>query len=559
MRYFLLILFSAVCISGLVSQNDLEFSSPVKHPTRLSGSYGEPRSAHFHAGIDYKQYKGVPRDTIFAVGPGVISRINVHPDGYGNALYIDHPNGYTSVYAHLYDFNPTIRSLINKRLKKDKVHQAEYDAIKDSLVVEQGDYIGIMGNTGRSSAAHLHFEIRETKSEIPVNPSKFGFKPIDTQIPIVKGIMIYQIGPDAEIYSKKYYPVNLNSDSIYRPQPSLIEVGSVAIGIGIHCYDTMNGAKNHNGIYGMKTKLNGIDHFGFELNEISFDHTRYIHSHMDYDAKLKNRYVSKSFKTPNNPLQIYDSSLGSGFILPSEVAPSTVEVSVYDFDRNVAKVKLQLIRRETLDTLPAPYQTEFIRLSPLDTLSYNEGSIHVQFAQQSVDKPEYLRINQNAANEITLESDSEIAFFKYFKLSTQQYKKTDCQKCIYTGLNSKNEHISYGAKWENDTTLISYVNQIGTYQILSDTIKPDIKIVSLPTAQHDPLSFIISDNYVPSYKRDYLRFEVLINGEWVLCQHDIKTNKVWCRPTLKKGVNQITIRVKDAQDNIQTIHRVVEV
>ena len=137
-------------IAQLYGQEADYFRSPINYNTRLSGSFAEPRSAHFHAGIDYKQLRGVPFDTIYAAADGYISRINVKPDGYGNALYIDHPNGYTTVYAHLHHFNKSITAYMESTMIRKKIHKVEHYPLKDRMRVKKGDYIGCLLYTSPS-------------------------------------------------------------------------------------------------------------------------------------------------------------------------------------------------------------------------------------------------------------------------------------------------------------------------------------------------------------------------------------------------------------------------
>ena len=163
MRYIVLFVFISFCIQTRGQDCDIQFSSPVKFETRLSGSFGEPRTRHFHAGIDYKLKRGIPYDSIFAVADGYISRINVQPDGYGNALYISHDCNKTSVYAHLYTFSKDVEIYMRDTLVALRTHSINHRPQPDQFVVAKGDFIGIMGSTGRSSGPHLHFEIRMLK------------------------------------------------------------------------------------------------------------------------------------------------------------------------------------------------------------------------------------------------------------------------------------------------------------------------------------------------------------------------------------------------------------
>jgi len=164
---------SMVCVYLVCyGQNDchLDYQSPIGYKTVLSGSYGEPRTRHFHAGIDYKQRRGIPYDTIFSIEQGYVSRISVQAGGYGNALYVDHPCNQTSVYAHLHHYSQDIQDYVDSIMYARKIYAIDLNPLElgDTIRLNKGRYIGIMGNTGRSSGPHLHFEIRETKTETPV-------------------------------------------------------------------------------------------------------------------------------------------------------------------------------------------------------------------------------------------------------------------------------------------------------------------------------------------------------------------------------------------------------
>lgn len=533
------------------AQSNTFFSSPLKHATRMSGSYGEPRTAHFHSGIDFKQYRGVPHDSIFSVADGVIARISVKPDGYGNSLYIEHPYGYTSVYAHLYDFSPVIRQFINEKLYSKKVHRIDYDATPDTMTISRGEFIGIMGNTGRSSAAHLHFEIRDTKTEVPLNPANFGFKSTDNQSPTIKGIILYSLGPDGEIYGKRYISATKDKNGKYTLDQTVLTVESLAVGIGIHCYDTMNGASNHNGIYGVTTYVNGLEYFSFVLDKIPFDQSGYIHSHMDYEEKNKNLYVSKSFKAPYNKLNIYNESLGNGVIIPSEIIPTKVDIKVTDFEKNTSSLSFQLQRKEKMSPISKPETKGMERIAPLDSFVFEQNNMQVIIPPYSLDRPYYMRPLSEGDNIISFSTIEEIPLFNYMKLSATFSSKNACQKCVYTSKNKKGETSHFGGKWENDSTFITFVDELKTYEIVTDSLPPTIEVISLPNEDNSQLSLIIKDNMTPSYSKDFLNFEVLIDNRWVLCEYDIKTGKVKhdYDSTSPKSEHSLVVKVKDSLGN----------
>ena len=281
MTHKIIVVLSLVCTSMLCfgqDDCDLDYQSPIGYKTILSGSYGEPRTRHFHAGIDYKQRRGVPYDTIYSVEEGYVSRISVQPGGYGNALYIDHPCNQTSVYAHLHHFSKDIQDYVDSIMYARKTYHIDINLadLGDTIRVTKGRYIGIMGNTGRSSGPHLHFEIRATETDIPINPALLGFKPKDDIPPDIVGVFLYEFTPDDEEVSRKFYRATLSEEGVYNISKSPIITGAHKVGIGIRTYDRMNGASNHNGIYSLDMYVDGQARFGFTLDSIPFDESKYI-------------------------------------------------------------------------------------------------------------------------------------------------------------------------------------------------------------------------------------------------------------------------------------------
>lgn len=513
-------------VVALYGQETNYFGSPINYDTRLSGSFAEPRSAHFHAGIDYKQLKGVPFDSIYAAADGYISRINVKPDGYGNALYIDHPNGYTTVYAHLHHFNNSISEYIKSTMTQKKIQKIEHYPLKNKLVIKKGDVIGVMGNTGRSFGAHLHFEIRKTDSETPVNPALFGFKPKDNLTPTINGIVIYKLTPDGEVISKKYHPAIYNGSNRYSIGKQPILTDGLVIGIGIHSYDTMNGARNHNGVYGVNMLNNGYKIYSFQMDSVSFDHSRYIHAHMDYEAKINNKYISKCYRLNTNPLEIYDTTLTAGMIITSDVLANNISIEVFDFEGNQAEVSFEIQRENTMALEPESIDSLFQRFTPVDTIKGDSGPYSWMAPPGTIDKPEHLSFS-NSGDTLSIEANHEVPFFKYVTLRYSNSIELSSKSIIAT-TDKKGKLKSLGGTSKDSTTLESHVIEMGRYWLAIDSISPSIQIISLPGPKSNRIKFKMMDNYEAVYGRDQLKFEVYIDGGWILCQHDIKDNSVWC-------------------------------
>ena len=547
------------CLSNIVMTQDSNlFRSPVSYDTRLSGSFAEPRSAHFHAGIDYKQYRGVPYDTVYAVADGYISRINVKPDGYGNALYIDHDSGYTSVYAHLHHFNNDIQAYISDLLIKKRQHKIEHYPTPSSLKVKRGDYIGIIGNTGRSFGAHLHFEIRKTDSETPINPSLFELKPVDLLRPTIKGVMIYNLNPDGEVYTKRYYKAYESSPGQYSLNQKTIASDGVIVGVGIHAYDTMNGASNHNGVYGVTLQNNGDVIYQYRMDSISFEHSRYIHAHMDYEAKRNNKYISKCFKSDTNPLGIYETTLYNGQIINSDVVPISLDLDVYDYEGNSSSISFSLIKSMDDSSFHSRIDSSYLKVLPTDNLRGQKGNYNWEASPGLVDKPEYIAID-SYSDTLAFESHTLVPLFRHIKITYNNHETKSLNKALLAYTDNNGKAISLGGKVIDSIGLVTFTNKLETFWLGYDTIPPKIRIISLPNQSSSRLKFIMTDNFDPAYSRDHLKFELLIDDEWKLCQHDIKDNSVWHDviryPNPK--THEIMIKVTDSRGNTKTEQRTV--
>lgn len=198
----LLIVFFLILKSTLLAQ-ELDINSIPKnyyvHPLdiklNLAGSFGEIRANHFHSGLDIKtnQREGLP---VYAVADGYISRVRIQIGGFGYALYIDHPNGTTSVYAHLQRFNPKIALFLKNQQYKSKSFAVDYPLTPIEIPVKKGELIAYSGNSGSSGGPHLHFEIRNTKTEQTINPLLFGIKVEDTIKPTITGLYLYTLNDD---------------------------------------------------------------------------------------------------------------------------------------------------------------------------------------------------------------------------------------------------------------------------------------------------------------------------------------------------------------------------
>ena len=313
---FFMIRFFIICVLGFsfsnVSAQDLSWmQAPVKHKVRLAGTFGELRNNHFHTGLDIKSSNGQVGDDIIAVADGVVRRVRIAMGGYGHVLYIDHPNGYTSVYAHLNEFRPDIDSFMLAEQYRLQTYELDTTFEKTIFSVKQGEKIGVMGLTGRSFGPHLHFEVRKTKSEIPINPLFFNLDVIDNLAPKVDYVLVNHLDDKHRIQGSQKIELEKKGNN-YAPTNKTIKIPAWRVGLGVFVRDLMTGVSNKNGIYKGELFVDDQSLFSYKMDSISFDEFRYLNAHIDYKhyKDSKNR-IHSLYKRPGNKIRIYNDSLSS--------------------------------------------------------------------------------------------------------------------------------------------------------------------------------------------------------------------------------------------------------
>jgi len=476
MKYSLLIIFS-IFTFVLNSQNYDKnyFDSPVHIPIRLAGNFGEIRPNHFHSGIDIKvPYSGVK---LYAPADGYVSRIRKSPDGYGNALYITHPNGLMTVYGHLQKFN--------KRFEKyaDSIQYSqnsfEFTKYPDSteLKIKKGEIIGYAGNTGRSYGPHLHFEIRETEKDVPLNPCYFNFAIKDNIKPKIFSLIAYASDKSGKInnsYKKQKFKVYKKGSSYYINKTIKY---SGKIGFAIRANDYLNAVKNSQGIYSVKLFYENELIYSHKLDKISFEESRYINSFIDFEErKTTNLKYQKCFIEPGNKLSVYNIHKNSGLINNTDNKIHKVRIETADIYGNISKLFFNILGSKTEET----------NINNSNIFKYNEDNFFEKKDFRAYLKEGCLYTDVNKNYEIipnTGEFYSDIHKLNSYKvpihekmyvaIRTNKLPKELLKKAFIVLINKNGKQTYLGGTYINDF-FVAESKAFGKFAIAIDNTPPEI-------------------------------------------------------------------------------------
>jgi murein DD-endopeptidase MepM/ murein hydrolase activator NlpD len=317
------------------------FRNPLNIPIMLAGNFGELRPNHFHMGIDIKtaQHENLP---VYAAAEGYISRIKIEPAGFGRAIYITHPNGYTTLYAHLNNFASNIDAYVKQQQYAQESWKIELQVPRDLLPVKQGDFIAYSGNTGGSQAPHLHFEIRKTEEDVNLNPLLFGLPLKDNVPPRILRFAVYDRTKSVYEQTPKIAAAKFSRGS-YSTSPAVVKIGSPLVSFGITAFDTHTGSSNLNGIFKATLYVNDLEEESFTMNNISYNATRYLNAHIDYRYKtLSGGYLQHLCELPGFINSIYENGNGKGVIDISDGDIYDIRVVIRDAAGNKSELKTRV-------------------------------------------------------------------------------------------------------------------------------------------------------------------------------------------------------------------------
>lgn len=533
------------------------FRNPVNGALRISGTFGELRPHHFHTGLDIKGTIGQP---VLASAEGYIARIRISPDGYGRVLYLNHPNGYTTVYAHLHRFASAIEKYATSEQYRQRQFEVDLELTPGQIPVKKGDIIGKIGVSGRSFGPHLHFEVRSTRSDEPINPLLFGIAPPDHRAPHLQSLKLYSLQEDGTAQTLSTHQIRKYGRQHQLAEGDTLYTDQRKVAFSVNTFDQLDKAPNRNGVFEILLFDQDKLSFHTRMESIHFSQLRYLNAHLDYEAwKGGDGYFHRCYLQAGNRLRsIYPAQ--DGVIELSGNERRKIQLLVRDYMGNESVLNFWIRHREA--TPPPPNHSGHRYLLPYQEVNFlQEPNLQLKFPRHTFYSTTYLAYSAERESSYQIYSDihrihqPQTPVHQYFELAikpSQEIPESLQSKAFIARCDEAQQIINCGGEWK-EGWLYTQARELGDYFITVDDQPPSIRPVSFrPNMKgRTQLIFEIEDQYETAGNTEGLRYQAFIDEQWVCFEYDAKTRRISHTLSSKRSTGQhhLLIEVVDAVGN----------
>ena len=524
------------------------FQWPVGTAPGIVANFGELRPNHYHMGLDCRTESRVNLP-ILAAADGYVSKINIDPTGFGRALYISHPNGMTTLYAHLNDFSPEIENYIQEQQYKLKLWKVQIEVPANLLNVKKGELIARSGNTGGSQGPHLHFEVRDTKTDKVLNPLLMGFPIEDNIPPVILKLAVYDRRYSTYEQTPKIYALK-KVNGIYQPLGGKIKVNTDKVSFAISAFDKYTGSTNQNGIYSAVIFNNGKAISGFAMDSISYDETRYLNAHIDFKTRNNGgAFLQHVSPLPGYQHGIYKTSKGeNGNVYLQIGVTNEIKIAVSDAAGNVSNIIFTInddgIREKRKSFEGQLFEPNNINVFENDKVSFymKDSAIYDSFHFS-------FREVVTATGPAYYLQDDEVPVQQYYPIKIKGNFNIEDTGKIEMKMNSHGKTKFKKAVYKNGWYESSF-RDFGVFQLVLDKTPPLVAPLwgfrdGADVSKMNKIAFSAIDN-----TDEIVDFTGLLDGKWLLFSNDkgktfIYNFDKYCTP----GEHSLELIVKDVVGN----------
>jgi murein DD-endopeptidase MepM/ murein hydrolase activator NlpD len=553
-------------IYGQSIANPTKDHPPLDIPLVLSGNFAELRTGHFHSGLDFKT-QGVIGKRVYSIAEGYISRIKVQSIGYGKSLYISHPDGRTSVYGHLDRYIPAIDRYVKAFQYRNQTHELDIYPTKEDFPLKAGELIGYSGNTGSSAGPHLHFEIRNTHTQEPVNALKNGFTIGDNIPPKINAVFLYNYsssGTGRLPLARKEFALDQTGDTAVLKHKGPVLVRG-CIGIGIETWDILDGAPNHCGIYSIKLFAAGELIYHFLADHFNFNETRYLNAHTDYSLGITNkRKTHNLFVKPNEKLSMNKHALNSGLIdvEPGESYPVVIEIKDVHNNSRVVVFKLEGSGTSSVLRLSGETDEKTVFRWKEDNYFTNHAlelkvpaySLYEDTRFTYTKKPRahqtFPVVHSIHTPEVPLHIPAEL------KIAPDSVSPSMLAKTAIYLLDKDDKPVFVGGEYKQGR-IVSRISEFGRFILETDSIAPVIRPVNHTSgadlSKSTSIRFQLEDNL-----SGISEYQGYIDNKWALFEYDSKNSLLFYefdKERLTHGLlHELELYIRDKAGNTSIFH-----
>ena len=529
------------------------FRYPLAIAPKLNANFGEMRPNHFHMGLDLftERRENMP---IYAAADGYVARVKIEPGGFGRAIYLNHPNGFTTLYAHMNDFMPELEQYVKAKQYEKESWMQELDIPAGKFPVKKGDFIGYSGNTGGSQGPHVHFEIRETASQNCLNPLLFGFPIADNVPPDLSRLAIYD--RNQSTYEQKPAVYSLVKKGGAYQTAGIIKVNTDKIVLALQATDRMTGVPNPNGIFSVALFEGNRQLGGFVIDNVGYDETRYLNAHIDYWTKLSGgSYLQYIFPLDGDKLMIYENKPSEKYILLKDTTVHNFRLEVRDPYGNLSEAKFS-IQRSSRINLPRPRSGQLMLPDQINI--YETDQIQVVIPEKGIYDSIYFThsvrakagsIGFSAIHDlqtyqvpvhgmftVQLKSDSAIPYPLRDRMLIRKITKTD------TDVRKAN----WALGWYTAT-----FREFGSFQLIADDIPPQIGVSGITDGANASKSARIVVS-VTDNNNAIRNFRAELDGKWLMFSQKGRTFTYKFDEHCLPGNHLLKLSVEDEAGNATT-------
>ncbi len=554
--FFVFLCFNGVLFGQYFPEKDYPqdyFIYPVKGVRiSLSANFGELRSNHYHMGLDCRTDQAENKTTV-AAADGYVSRISVAPFGYGRAIYINHPNGFTTVYGHVNKFYPELENYLKEKQYEKESWAISLELAPDQFPVKKGQFIALSGNTGGSAGPHVHFEIRDTKTEKVLNPLLFNMPVPDKVPPTIVGLYMYDRCKSTYNQVPVRIPLKWAGNKFVSVE-NVITIPTYKVSFGITANDKQSGSNNPNGIYSGVLYVDNVAQNAFQLDNISYDETRYLNAHIDYKTRAAGGpYIQHFSRLAGYPEGVYKDILNDGVIELEDQEIRPVKLEVADANGNKTYIEFNIKRGFIKETGKSEEEADGKDFLPLFVNVYEDNDIQLYLDDKALyDSVRFTLKKQNstsanAVSPVFSVLSGLVPVETAFTIRLKADKEiTDSDKVlIKRSWKGKSEVLK--AKREGEW-FTGRFKTFGDFELIVDNEAPVITggfLNNSNLAGRQSITFTPKDN-----NNQIKNFRAELNGKWLMFTNDKGRNFIYhFDENCPKGKNELKITVEDEAGN----------